>query len=60
VDLKPVKTVNQPVTLDDIKAQKSLHEMVLLRNSRLSVQPVTTKKFDQLVKMSGTKLSAKL
>jgi predicted RNA-binding protein with PUA-like domain len=60
VDLKPVKTVKQPVTLDDIKAQKSLQKMVLLRNSRLSVQPVTTKKFDQLVKMSGTKLSAKL
>tara|TARA_Y100001934_G_scaffold76429_2_gene95104 strand:- start:1224 stop:1781 length:558 start_codon:yes stop_codon:yes gene_type:complete len=56
VDLKPVKAVKTPVTLDEIKEQKNLQDMVLLNNTRLSVQPLTKKQFDQLVKMSGTKL----
>ena len=41
VDIKAVKPVKTPVTLDRIKAEPGLEEMILVRNSRLSVQPVT-------------------
>lgn len=54
VDLKPVKPVKHPVTLDAIKAEAALADMVLLRNSRLSVQPLTGAEFRQLLKMGGT------
>lgn len=56
VDLKPVKAVKQPVTLDTIKTEKKLTEMVLLKNSRLSVQPMTKTEFDTILKLSGTKV----
>ena len=56
VDLKPLKPVKRPVTLVDIKAEASLQDMLLLRNSRLSVMPVAPKEFDQILKMGGTKL----
>ena len=41
VDIKAVTDVPEPVTLDQIKAAEGLSEMVLVKNSRLSVQPVT-------------------
>jgi predicted RNA-binding protein with PUA-like domain len=41
VDIKAVEAVPQPVTLDRIKALEELSDMILVRNSRLSVQPVT-------------------
>ena len=41
VDIKAVKPVKTPVTLDQIKADPRLADMVLVKNSRLSVQPVT-------------------
>ena len=41
VDLKAVEALPRPVTLDDVKAHPALADMVLIRNSRLSVQPVT-------------------
>jgi predicted RNA-binding protein with PUA-like domain len=41
VDIKAVRAFEMPVTLDQIKADERLAEMVLVRNSRLSVQPVT-------------------
>ncbi len=40
VDIRAVRAMAQPVTLDRIKAAPELAEMVLVRNSRLSVQPV--------------------
>jgi predicted RNA-binding protein with PUA-like domain len=40
VDLKAVADVPEPVTLDAIKAEPKLKDMVLVKNSRLSVQPV--------------------
>ena len=42
VDIKPVKALKKPVTLDQIKAEPRLREIALLRNSRLSVQPLGT------------------
>ena len=41
VDFVVVKPLKQPVTLDAIKAEPKLADMMLVRNSRLSVQPVT-------------------
>ena len=41
VDIKAVKTLSTPVHLDAIKADERLADMVLVKNSRLSVQPVT-------------------
>ncbi len=41
VDIKAVRPFKTPVTLDQIKADGRLDDMVLVKNSRLSVQPVT-------------------
>jgi predicted RNA-binding protein with PUA-like domain len=41
VDVKAVKPLAKPVTLAEIKADRRLSEMVLVKSSRLSVQPVT-------------------
>ncbi|AZV80096.1 EVE domain-containing protein [Parasedimentitalea marina] len=41
VDIKAVRGFAQPVALDQIKADPRLEDMILVRNSRLSVQPVT-------------------
>ena len=41
VDIRAVKPVETPVSLDQIKTTAALEEMVLVKNSRLSVQPVT-------------------
>jgi len=41
VDIKAVKAVPRPVTLEMCKADPRLKDMVLVNNTRLSVQPVT-------------------
>ncbi|WP_299661174.1 EVE domain-containing protein [uncultured Ruegeria sp.] len=41
VDIKAIRSFAVPVTLDQIKADERLAEMVLVKNSRLSVQPVS-------------------
>lgn len=46
-------TFPTPVTLAEIKAEASLAEMILVKNSRLSVQPVTTAEWKQVCKMGG-------
>ena len=51
VDLVPEKKLNQPVTLEQIKKEKRLKDMVLVNNTRLSVQPVKKKEFDLVVGM---------
>jgi predicted RNA-binding protein with PUA-like domain len=52
VDLAPEKALPQPVTLDEIKRNPKLKEMALLRLSRLSVQPVTSAEFDEILRMA--------
>jgi len=52
VDLVPEKALKRPVTLDEIKTHKALAEMVLVKNSRLSVQPVTKAEFDKIIAIS--------
>lgn len=53
VDIKAIKPVKTPITLDDIKAEPRLSEMVLVRNSRLSVQPVTAEEWKIVCEMAG-------
>jgi len=55
VDLTPVKPLAGPITLAAIKADKTLREMKLVRQSRLSVMPVTEAQFDRLLELAGTK-----
>jgi predicted RNA-binding protein with PUA-like domain len=52
VDVAPEKALPRPVTLDEIKLNPKLKEMALLRLSRLSVQPVTSAQFDEIVRMA--------
>ena len=51
VDLKPVKPLKECVTLEAIKANQKLNNMLLVRQSRLSVMPVTKEEFETIVKM---------
>lgn len=55
VDLVPVKPLAQPVNLEAIKADKQLREMPLVKQSRLSVTPLTEAQFQRLLEMAGTK-----
>ncbi len=54
VDIKAVRSFNEPVTLDQIKAEESLAEMILVKNSRLSVQPVTDAEWKRVCEMGKT------
>ena len=53
VDIKAVKSVNHPVTLEDCKAHPDLGQMILVNNSRLSVQPVTEEEWKTVCTMAG-------
>jgi predicted RNA-binding protein with PUA-like domain len=53
VDLKAVTPFKTPVTLAAIKAEKPLGDMVLVKNSRLSVQPVSAAEWKAIAKMGG-------
>ena len=53
VDLVPVKSLTAPVSLEQIKSDKSLKEMKLVRQSRLSVTPVTDEQFAQILELEG-------
>jgi predicted RNA-binding protein with PUA-like domain len=45
VDVKAVRALEQPVTLEAIKADRRLAKMILVVNSRLSVQPVSAEEW---------------
>jgi predicted RNA-binding protein with PUA-like domain len=55
VDVKAVKDVPKPVTLADVKADPKLKGMVLAREPRLSVQPVTEAEWKHICKLGGVK-----
>lgn len=55
VDLKPVRKIKNPVTLEAIKKDKRLTDMALVRLGRLSVQPVTDDEWEIVMKMAGEK-----
>jgi len=56
VDLAPVKPLAKPVNLPTVKADKALKDMVLVNNSRLSVQPVTPAQFERVMQLAETKM----
>jgi len=51
VDIKPVKKLKKPISLQQIKGDPRLKDMALLRLSRLSVQPVTDEEWSIITKM---------
>lgn len=53
VDVVPKQKLKNPVTLAQIKGDERLQEMVLVKNSRLSVQPVRKEEFDIVVGMGS-------
>lgn len=53
VDIKPVLTLKNPVSLAQIKADKRLANMALIRLARLSVQPVTEKEWQLVMELAG-------
>src|SRR6187549_2879320 len=55
VDLKPVKKLKKPVSLAQVKADKRLSEMALVRLGRLSVQPVTAEEWKVVMELAGEK-----
>ena len=55
VDIEAVCDMPNAVTLADVKAEPALAEMVLVKNSRLSVQPVTAAEWKSICKMGGLK-----
>ncbi len=52
VEIKPIKKLKNPVNLATVKQEKQLANMVLVNNSRLSVQPVRKEEFDLVIGMS--------
>jgi predicted RNA-binding protein with PUA-like domain len=53
VDIKAVKPLPRPVTLEAVKADKRLSKMALVANSRLSVQPVSEEEWARVCEMGG-------
>src|SRR5688572_19219760 len=52
VDIKPVKRLTNPVSLADIKANAKLSDLLLVRQSRLSVSPVGESEFEEILRMA--------
>ena len=55
VDLKPFKKLKKPVSLEQIKKDKRLSNMALVRIGRLSVSPVTEKEYEAVMDLAGEK-----
>ena len=53
VDIRALSAFSKPVTLDEIKQDEKLAEMVLVKNSRLSVQPVSSAEWKHICKLGG-------
>ena len=55
VDLTPIKSLTRPVSLRDIKSNPRLKEVPLIRQSRLSVMPLSAAEFREILKMAAPK-----
>lgn len=53
VDIRAVRPLPRPVTLEDAKALPALRDMVLVTNSRLSVQPVRDAEWTAIMAAAG-------
>jgi predicted RNA-binding protein with PUA-like domain len=56
VDLKPIKTLKAPVSLAQIKSHPKLKEIALVKQSRLSVTPLTQSEFKIILELGKTKV----
>jgi len=56
VDLVPLTALKEPVTLGLIKADNALKDILLIRNSRLSVMPLTQAQFNRILELGQTLL----
>ena len=56
VELKPVRKLNKPVTLAEIKNEKALSKLLLLKQSRLSVMPIAKDEFNFMLQLGNTKI----
>jgi predicted RNA-binding protein with PUA-like domain len=54
VNLRPVRPLAHPVSLEQIKADKLLKEMPLIKQSRLSVMPVSSEQFGHILRLGQT------
>jgi predicted RNA-binding protein with PUA-like domain len=54
VDLAPINALKTPVTLDTIKSDKLLKSVPLLKQTRLSVMPLSKAEFDRILKLGHT------
>ncbi|MDT3739546.1 MAG: EVE domain-containing protein [Candidatus Kapabacteria bacterium] len=52
VELTAVKSFKMPVSLDAVKTTPGLEDIALIRNSRLSVMPLTPDEFDIIIQLS--------
>ena len=52
VDFVPKQKLKKPISLQEIKEKEELSDMVLVKHTRLSVQPVKKEEFDLIVAMS--------
>ena len=52
VEIKPLQKFAKPVTLDDIKSEKSLENIALIKQSRLSVMPLAKNEFDTILELT--------
>ena len=53
VDLVPVETLKNPVTLEQIKAEESLKDISLVKQGRLSVMQLKATEFDKILEMGS-------
>tara|TARA_B100000674_G_C37776858_1_gene885282 strand:+ start:514 stop:936 length:423 start_codon:yes stop_codon:yes gene_type:complete len=56
VDVKPIRKLNNPVSLKQIKENKKLLNIALVKQSRLSVMPIEKEEWDLIIKLSNTKI----
>ena len=54
IDVKTLRKLKHPVTLDRIKKNSKLNDIPLIKQSRLSVMPLTSKEFNEILKLSNT------
>lgn len=57
IDVKAISPLAKPVTIADCRAEPRLAKMILVNNTRLSVQPVTDAEWKIVCEMGGTKVS---
>ena len=57
VDVAPVKKIKKSVTLAQIKGEKDLQEMALIKSMRLSVQPVREEEWNKILAMAKEKVN---